>query len=349
MSHGRFENPVQATLTGILDLFRAQPLEAAFTDDLRLDGKTALITGASSGLGLAAAVLFASRGARVLMACRSGIPERGDEVRARSGSSRVEMLRVDLADLDQVHALADELRDRGERIDLVVENAGIATPSARATKHGQDAMFTTNYLAKFVLMNRLLADGTIPNETWAHRRDAGAPPARIVFVSSDSHQGASAIDWDEFGRFEQYGVNKGIHHYSYFKLVMNTYAIELGRRLRGRGELPDVAVHVMCPGPVRSNILRDAPWALKGFMTLVFRLFFRDPDVAARPLGYMCSAPEFERETGRYLHMFNPKRMDEKVYDAAEGQRLWTRTDALLDELGVARPLPSEPASTESA
>jgi NAD(P)-dependent dehydrogenase (short-subunit alcohol dehydrogenase family) len=338
VSHGRFENPVQATLTGILDLFRAQPLEAAFTDDLRLDGKTALITGASSGLGLAVAVLFARRGARVLMACRSGIPERGDEVRARSGSSRVEMLRVDLADLDQVHALADQLRARGERIDLLVENAGIATPSARATRHGQDAMFTTNYLAKFVLVNRLLADGTIRNQSWAAQRAPAEPSARILFVSSDSHQGASAIDWDEFGRFEAYGVNKGIHHYSYFKLIMNTYAMELSRRMRGHGDLPDVAVHVMCPGPVRSNILRDAPWALKGFMTVIFRLFFREPDVAARPLAYMCSAPEFERETGRYLHMFNPKRMDEKVYDTAEGERLWARTEALLDELGVARP-----------
>ena len=145
---------------------------------------------------------------------------------------------------------------------------------------------------------------------------------RILFVSSDSHRGASAIDWAEFGSYYDYGVNKGINNYSYFKLVLNTFASELARRLAPGGQI-DVPVHVMCPGPVDSDIARDAPAALRIFLKLLFKVAFRAPDVAARPAVYACVSPEFERETNRYLHMFNPKRMDEKCYDEAAGERLW--------------------------
>ncbi|MCB0683774.1 MAG: hypothetical protein KDC32_23150, partial [Saprospiraceae bacterium] len=87
MSHGRFKNPVEATLTGIKDLFRRQPLADHLSERDRLDGKTCLVTGASSGLGFAVAVDLARRGANLIMACRSGIPEAGERVKQLSGSS----------------------------------------------------------------------------------------------------------------------------------------------------------------------------------------------------------------------------------------------------------------------
>jgi NAD(P)-dependent dehydrogenase (short-subunit alcohol dehydrogenase family) len=325
VSHGRFQNPVQAALTGIADLFRRQELEASLTDDLRLDGKTCLVTGASSGLGFAVAVELARRGGRVLTVSRSGIPEKGQEIARLSGSDAVEMLRADLSDLAQVHTLADTLRTRGERIDVLVDNAGVATPRARKTAQGLDAMFVTNFLAKLVLSQRLLSEGTIRNTVFAAAPRGDAPVPRIVLVSSDSHRGASAIDWNEFGTFVDYGVNKGIHNYSYFKLVLNTFGAELARRLAPGGRV-DVAVQVVCPGPVNSDIVRDAPLWLRAILKGIFRVAFRSPERAAKPVAYLCTAPEFERETGRYLHMFIPKRMDEKCYDAAEGARLWERS-----------------------
>ena len=336
MSHGRFQNPVQAALTGVKDLFGTQELAGELRDDMRLDGRTCLVTGASSGLGFAVAVQLAERGGRVITVSRSGIPEKGEEIRRLSGSSAVEMLRADLSDLEEVHTLADLLRDRGERIDVLVDNAGVATPRARKTAQGLDAMFVTNYLAKFVLANRLLSDGTLRNTTFANAPRADAPRPRIVLVSSDSHRGASPIDWEEFGVFRDHGVNKGIHNYSYFKLVLNTFGVELSRRLAPQGEL-DVAVHVMCPGPVNSEIVRDAPLWLRAVLKGIFRLAFRAPEVAARPVTYMCSAPDFERETGRYLHMFIPKQMDEKCYDEAAGSRLWERSVELCESVGAWR------------
>lgn len=332
-SHGRFENPVEAALTGVLDLFRKQPLEAHFTEDVRLDGKTCLVTGASSGLGFAVAVLLAERGARVLMACRSGVPDKGEAVKRLSGSERIEMLQVDLSDLEQVHRLADTLRDRGEAIDVVIENAGVASPKARRTPQGLEAMFVTNYVAKFVLLNRLLADGTLRNQTFAGQPAEPGRTPRVILVSSDSHQGASAIDWEGFGTFAEFGVNGAINNYSYFKLILNTFGAELARRV------PDVGVHVMCPGPVDTNIVRDAPLALRAFLRGVFKVFFRAPAVAARPVVYMAGSPDLEGQTGRYLHMFRDKRMDDKCYDEAEGARLWDRTVALLESVEMWRPL----------
>lgn len=336
VSHGRFRNPVEAVLTGAKDLFGRQPLAAQLTDDLRLDGRTCLVTGASSGLGFAAAVQLAARGARIVTVSRSGVPEKGEAIKLASGSQAISMLRADLSDLTQVHGVADTLRERGVRVDVLVDNAGIATPRARKTAQGLDAMFVTNFLSKFVLANRLLSDGTLRNAVFAGGRDAADPIPRIVLVSSDSHQGASAIDWDEFGRFQDYGVNRGIHNYSYFKLILNTFGCELARRLAPAGRI-DVPVHVLCPGPVDSEIVRDAPPALKLFLKGVFKLAFRKPSVAARPAVYACASPEFERETNRYLHMWNPKRMDEKCYDPVEGARLWERSVALCREVGAWR------------
>ena len=333
MSHGRFQNPLQATLTGLKDLFGRQPLAERLTDDLRIDGRTCLVTGASSGLGLAIATELARRGGRVLMVSRSRIPQAGDEVRRASGSTAVEQIRTDLSDLRQVHALADLLRDRAEAIDVLVDNAGVATPRARRTAQGLDAMFVTNFLSKVLLAHRLLRDGTIPNRAFfAADPRPEAPRPRILYVSSDSHRGASAIDWPELGTYYDYGVNKGIHNYSYFKLVLNTFAVELSRRLTAADGMFDVPVHVMCPGPVDSDIARDAPPVLAVFMKAMFKLFFRAPAVAAGPAVYMSVAPEYGERTAAYLHMWNPKRMDEKCYDAEAGARLWGHAAELLRE-----------------
>lgn len=319
-------------MTGLRDRFGPQILASRLTDDLRIDDRTCLVTGASTGLGFAIATQLAQRGGRVLMVSRSRIPEAGREVRRAAGHDRVEQFRADLSDLRQVHALADALRDRGERIDVLIDNAGIATPRARRTAQGLDAMFATNYLGKVLLANRLLRDGTVPNATFAG--NAGSVTPRILYVSSDSHRGASAIDWDELGVYQEHGVNKGIHNYSYFKLVLNTFAVELSRRLASPGKI-DVAVHVLCPGPVDTEIVRDAPLPLKLALRGMFKLFFREPAVAAKPAVLMSVDPGYGGRTAQYLHMWNPRRMDGKCYDEAAGKRLWERSEELLREQGV--------------
>lgn len=157
----------------------------------------------------------------------------------------------------------------------------------------------------------------------------------MILVSSDSHQGASAIDWPGFGRYAEFGVNGAINSYSYFKLILNTFGAELARRF----EASDVGVHVMCPGPVDTNIVRDAPLALRLLLRGVFKVFFRSPEVAARPVAYIAGSADFEDQTGRYLHMFRDKRMDAKCYDPEQGARLWDRTVELLESVDMWRPM----------
>ena len=115
MAKGRFDNPLIAALTGFYDLFRKQELESRFKSSDNFSGKTVLITGANSGLGFAIATEAAKRDARVIMACRSQIPEAGEKVKKLSGSQKVEMRYMDLCKIDSIHKFVEELEERRKR------------------------------------------------------------------------------------------------------------------------------------------------------------------------------------------------------------------------------------------
>src|SRR5690606_28578394 len=133
-----------------------------------------------------------------------------------------------------------------------------------------------------------------------------------------------------------------IANYSYFKLVLNTWATALSRRLR-TAEGVDVSVHGACPGPVDTNIARDAPPALKLVLKSISRLFFQTSENGARGLAYLAASPDVEGETNRYLHMLNPKQMDPKCYDPAVGAALWDRMHDVWQSLGGDPPVESTP------
>lgn len=333
MEKGRFNNPITAVLTGVKELiFRKNNLRPLKDSD-RLDGRTCLITGANSGIGFAVAVEYARRGAHVIMACRGGIPEAGEKVKKLSGSDKVEMIRVDMTSLHSIYELADQLKNRDIRLDVVVENAGVAPAFARKTMHGLEEMFFVNYLSKFIFLNRLLKDGTIPNQAMAgNPMPVGAPRPRILLISSDSHRNATPIAFDRLGEYEDYNPGKAIKLYGYYKLVLNTFAAELSRRINP-GERVDVSVFAMCPGAVRTNIIRDAPPFLKFILGGIFYLFFQAPEKATGPFVFLGATPEMEGSTCRYLHMMAEKSMDEKAYDPDAGGRLWERSEVILRQI----------------
>jgi NAD(P)-dependent dehydrogenase (short-subunit alcohol dehydrogenase family) len=319
MAEGRFTNPVVASLAGIKDFFAKQQLSDRLKDTDRADGKTCLVTGANSGLGFALAVELARRGGHVIMAGRSNIPEAGERVKKKSGSNRVEMRYLDLSDVESIHQFIHGLKKDHITLDLCILNAATALPGSRPTKSGQDTMFLVNYLSNVMLTHLLLDNGIILKGT-----PGQGPIPRLIFISSDSHQGATHIDYDEFGRYFEYGVSKAISNYSYFKLVLNTYAIELSRRINKTGT--ELGILVICPGPVHSNIVKEAPWLLRMVLKGIFWVVFKSPAKAALPVVYMALSDDFEGKTGEYLHMFNPKRMDPKVYEPVEGRKLWEQS-----------------------
>lgn len=330
MSHGRFDNPVVAALAGFWDIFRKQSNAAKLTDANRYDGKTCIITGATSGLGFALAVEMAKRGSKVIMACRSQIPEAGEKVKALSGSQNVEMRYLDLSKIESIHQFIDGLVKDKIYPDVTILNAGVALPKSRKTESGQEEMFLVNYLSNVILTQLMVKKGLL-NLASGEDGERGKGSPRLIFVSSDSHQGSSAIDYSEFGKYYEYGVSKGIANYSYFKLVLNTYATELSRQLNK--DKVNVGVNVICPGPVHSNIIKEAPLFLRMILGSIFKIIFRSPAKSALPVVYLSISEDFEGKTNEYLHMFNNKKMDPKVYIPEEGEKLWKESMKIWKEI----------------
>ncbi len=311
-----------ATLTALYDLLGRRGGLRPLGDGDRLEGLTALVTGANSGLGKAVAIDLARRGARVLLACRGGIPQAGEEIARASGSRSVEMLRVDLADFDSVAALAAQLAARGERIDVLVGNAGVVTRSAQRSRQGHDLLFAVHCLANHLLARLLLASGTIPNDVWSDNGRRGAAIPRIVFVTSEAHRSSGGLDFDAFAGFRDYGLGEALRQYGDSKLALTTLAVEMAARLT-TADGPSVAVHSLCPGPIASGIARDAPPLLAGLVTPVMRLLFPSPEAAAAPVVHLAAAPELAGETGWYLHVLQRKQPSPLALDPKNRQRLW--------------------------
>lgn len=318
-----YNRKFSAFASGVVDRFSQRATLRPLPENVRLDGRVCLVTGANRGLGRAVAVDLAKRGGEVLMACRSGHPDAGEEVRRLAGSDAVDMLHVDLADLDSVHALCDRLERERRRVDILVLNAGVMPAKARRSAQGYELMFAVHFLANRVLIDRLLADGTIRPAG----RDGETP--RIVFIVSETHRAADSIDFGNFGAFTDYGLKDGLKCYALSKLHLCTYARELSRRLNPEGEVR-IAVNSLCPGAVDSDLMREAPWFLKPLLHPARRLLFAAPDKAVAPVAHACCAEDMGRRSGVYLHLMREKEMSAPAMDAAAGARLWRESEALL-------------------
>lgn len=325
-SKGNYDSPLSATMKGISDLYKKQEKAGELIDTDRLDGKTVMITGASSGLGYATALDLAKRGAQVIMACRSGIPEKGDQIKKLSGSSEIEMIHVDVSDFDSINNLVNQLEKRNKKLDILICNAAIVPRFSRKTKQGLEEMFVVNYLAKYILI-RLLWEKKLFN-----LNDTEIP--RIIIVSSESHRNPKSYDWETFGKYKDYGINKTVELYGYYKLLLTTLANELARRLNDGSETK-VSVLSLCPGPINSNIAREAPVVFQPLLKLVFSIFFRSPRKAAEPVVYLAASKDFNGKQVDYLFMMSRVDMDEKAKDPENGQKLWDVSEKLLFAMDI--------------
>lgn len=319
-----YNSPVAAIFTGIGDLFRKTKDELSLEDLPSLAGKRVLITGASSGLGYAAAVDMAKRGAHVIMAQRSGIPEKGERVKKESGSDKVDMIKMDLSDLESLNGFTREIKEKFGALDIIICNAAMVAKKGRAVKEGLDQMFTVNYFAKFLLAKALEKGGLL--------NDRGPVLPRIIFVASESHRNPPDFDWEKFGSFEPYGIKQSVAMYGYYKLLLLTMASELSRRINPDGKV-EVSIFALCPGPVNSNIAREAPALFQPLLKLVFGIFFRSPKKACAPVSYLAASTELEGKTGEYMFLMNRKEMDEKATDPQNGKKLWELSEKLEKQI----------------
>lgn len=334
--HNQYSNPFTATLKGIVDLFKKQIPAGELKSTDRLDGKTVLVDGSSSGLGFAIAVDVAKRGAKVVMACRTGIPTKGEEVKRLSGNQDVHMLQVDFADYTSIKRLVEEVKAHFAPIDILICNAGVVPKKSRQTPQGLEEMFMVNYFSKFLFVNMLLS--TPPSPSGEGAGGWGLPSCetaggwgRIIFVASESHRNPDKFDWASFGMYRDYSIGKSIELYGYYKLLLTTFSVELSRRLSEKNT--SLSVFSMCPGPVNSNIGREAPKFLQPLLKLVFSIFFRSPAKAAIPVVYLAASEDQKEKPFDYLFLMSRKEVSELASDPENGKKLWELSEALWKKL----------------
>ncbi len=331
-----YDNPLSATISGITNLFRKHQQAGELKPGDRLDGKTVLVDGASSGLGFAIATDCARRGAKVIMACRSGIPDKGEKVKRLSGSTDVHMLKVDFAEVGSVIKLADEVRSRFGTVDILISNAGVVPKKSRKTPQGFEEMFMVNYFSKFILVSLLLRNNSL-------KASGGKDCPRLIFVDSETHRDPKKFEWEKFGIYEPYTIGKSMFHYGYNKLLLATFSVELSRRLNGM-EGKEIAspegtpaagrtsfsVFTLCPGPINSNIGREAPKIFHPLMKLIFSIFFRSPAKAAVPVIYLAASKDMEGRMFDYFFLMSRKPMGELAADPENGKKLWELSENLF-------------------
>lgn len=310
VSPPKYDDPFRATALALWQ--RVVGTEASrLTDADRMTGR-AVVTGANRGLGAAIAEDLARRGAEVILAGRSAATLTRARIRDAGGRARCE--HVDLADLRSIHALVDRLA--GAPIDALVLNAGVVPIRSRATRQGFEIQNGVNYLANVALTDGLLAEGCLT---------AGA---RVVAVSSESHRSAERIELDALGVADEYGVGGAMPRYSYSKLLLTAWAGHMARELEPRG----VAVHSMCPGPVRTGIAREAPKLGQLVLAPIMRAFFAAPEVGAGPVVYLACGRELEGKTGLYYHRWEEKDPSPQSLDVEAARALVERSRALIAE-----------------
>src|SRR5271165_6531681 len=272
--------------------------------DSDLSGRTFLVTGGNTGIGLATARALAKRGGRVHLACRSA--QKGQaaaaEIAAATGTDQVRFLQLDLADLASVRASAQAFLALGEPLHVLINNAGVAGRRG-LTSDGFELMFGVNHLGHFAFTTALLDCLT-------------SSRARIVNVASDAHYAAKGIDFDRLRRPAR-GIT-GMPEYAVSKLCNVLFTEELARRLAGTG----VTSYALHPGVVASDIWRRVPWPVRPLVTRRMLTI----DQGAQTSLYCATAPELAEVSGRYYD--NCAERDPSPVATAElAGQLWQRSE----------------------
>jgi len=269
-----------------------------------MQGKTCLITGATSGIGLIAARELARQGARVLLVGRDQARTNAvlKQIQADTGNREVEALLADLSSQEQVRGLARQIQQCCPQLDVLVNNAGGIWLKRELTVDGLERTVAVNHLAYF-LLSRLLLDTL-----------KASAPARIINVSSGAHRRAT-IDFDNLIGQQRYN---GWRQYSRSKLMNLLFTYELARRLEGTG----VTANALHPGWVATGFAANNGWIGRVWQ-LVANCFAISPEKGARTIVYLATSPEVANVSGRYFVQERDVPSSAASHDAAVANRLW--------------------------
>ena len=278
-------------------------------------GRTAIVTGGNTGLGFEVASGLAGAGAHVVLAVRN--LDKGKDAAARitaaTPGAEVTVQRLDLSALDSVRESAQELRAAHERIDLLVNNAGVMWTPRSTTADGFELQLGTNHLGHYAFTG-LLLDRMLPVEG-----------SRVVTVSSMGHRILAKIDFDDLQSERGYSR---VGAYGQAKLANLLFTYELQRRLAGNGATVAVAAH---PGVSKTELTRNSPAALRGLDAAFGRLVMQTPVMGALPILRAATDPgatggQYYGPGGLGELRGHPKvvKSSAQSHDTSLQSRLWT-------------------------
>jgi len=268
--------------------------------------KTILITGATSGIGRAAATHLARLGHSVVIVGRSTQKciETVAEILQQTGR-QVDYLLADLSSQAEIHRLAREFSARFERLDVLINNAGAVFIQRMETVDGVEMGWTVNYFQAF-LLTHLLMD-----------QMKNSSPARVINLSSNFHQ-AARLNLDNL---EERGRYIGWNVYARTKLASLYFTYELARRLEGSG----VTANAIHPGLVATGMGKTSGWLLRTIFRFV-DLFAIPAEKGAEGLVNLATQPELETVSGEYFSGKKIARSSRVSYDLEIARRLWERS-----------------------
>lgn len=271
--------------------------------------RTCLITGANSGIGRVTALELAQKGYDIIMLCRNldkARPVR-QEIKKVSKTGHVDLVWCDMASQSSVSQAAREVADRYDRLDVLLNNAGLYLPKEQYSPDGIELTFATNHLGPFLLTNlllNLLRKGTA---------------ARVITVSSEAHRWDQGFILDELVQPRSYN---GMKAYGASKLGNILFARELADRLANDG----ITSNSLHPGAVKTNFGQSA----SNFQGLIFNLmrpFFISPEKGAETSIYLASAPEITNVTGLYFAKCRPKTPSAAAQSKYNATELWALSE----------------------
>lgn len=275
-------------------------------------GITAVITGATGGLGLETAAMLAGQGAAVVLVGRDPgrLQAALHEVRGRTGSSAVSGLKANLDSQTEVRQLASDILARAPRLNLLINNAGTVYARRTTTPDGIEATFAVNHLAPY-LLTRLLLD-----------RIGASAPARIVTVASHAHY-QGTLDLADYGYARGYRIMRA---YSRSKLGNVLFTRELARRLEGTG----VTANALHPGTIATNIWSGAPAWARPVLAVAKRLVMESPSTGAARIAWLATSPDVAGVTGKYFERNRTVSPSALAQDDALAGDLWALSARLV-------------------
>ena len=279
-----------------------------------MERKICLITGATDGIGKQTALDLAKMGAHVVLVGRN--PAKTEtavsEIKQKTGNSNVDYLLADFASQAQIRQLAANYLAKYDRLDVLVNNAGLLAVSRQETEDGLEMMFGVNHIGYF-LLTTLLLDLILQNEN-----------GRIVNVASDAHAPVS-LNFDDLQNENSFS---SMRVYGQSKLANIYFTYELSRRL---ADSP-VTVNCLHPGFVATNMGANNIPYIGGAIKKVLNLFAgRNVQDGAATSVYLASSPEVANVTGKYFVDCQPIRSSDVSYDETIAKQLWEVSEAIVE------------------